>query len=225
MNLNHVTGTVAYRERIALAPTAVVTVSLDRFRGDDHVNVSEVTIRPEGGQLPISFSLPYNDGVIQPGDRYGLRARITVEGNTLFESDSHTMVVTNGKNAAELVLVRAAPVDQPTIHGVTWTLMSLNERDLRDWPKPPHIILNVNGHDFGGNTGVNVFGGVYEWNAPTIMLDPQVSTMMAGSDEAMALEREFMETLPKVTRLAVEEGELVLYRGDREIMRFRLTKA
>jgi putative lipoprotein len=176
-------GTIAYRERIALQPGATVEVSLDRFRHDEHVSVSSLTLRLEGGQVPVSFSLPYNAQAATEGDRYGVRARI-LHGNTvLFESLSHTMITPGQSAPVQLTLVKASPMESPAIYGVEWKLMGINGRAIATDGKPPHIILNENGHDFGGNTGVNIFGGVYSLEGSRIMLDPQVSTMMAGSEE------------------------------------------
>lgn len=214
-------GTITYRERVALQPGATVEVSLDRFRDDEHVSVSSLTLSLEGRQVPVSFSLPYNAQAAREGDSYALRARILHGDTVLFESPSHVMITPGQTTPVELTLVKAAPAEAPPIYGIEWKLMGINGRAIATDGKPPHIILNENGHDFGGNTGVNIFGGVYSRDGNRIMLDPQVSTMMAGTEEQMQLEREFMDTLQKVTRFAIEEGELVLYRGEREIMRFR----
>jgi heat shock protein HslJ len=46
-------------------------------------------------------------------------------------------------------------------------------------------------------------------------------TLMAGPPAQMRLEQEFVEALAKTNRLTIEEGELILWRGEKELLRFR----
>jgi putative lipoprotein len=71
------TGSVSYRERIALPPDAVVNVLLldVSMLGVPPRVVAKQVIRPEG-QLPIPFVLEYDRAAIDPTHRYGLRANI-----------------------------------------------------------------------------------------------------------------------------------------------------
>jgi len=57
-----VSGTVAYRERIALPPTAVIKVQLvDVSRADaPAVVVGEQLIEAGGRQVPFAFKIPYD---------------------------------------------------------------------------------------------------------------------------------------------------------------------
>lgn len=72
------TGSVTYRERIALPPGAVVNVMLldVSMVGVAPRVVAKQEIRPEG-QVPIPFVLPYDRAAIEREHRYGLRATIT----------------------------------------------------------------------------------------------------------------------------------------------------
>ncbi len=78
-----ITGTVAYRERIALPPHAVVTVALeDVSLADAPAKVlAKQTFETEGKQVPLAFELSYNSNDIKPNHRYSLRARIEVDGS------------------------------------------------------------------------------------------------------------------------------------------------
>jgi putative lipoprotein len=59
-----VTGTVAYRERMALPTDAVVEVRLSHVSRQDVAApvVAETTVRPAGRQVPIPFELRYDPG-------------------------------------------------------------------------------------------------------------------------------------------------------------------
>ena len=72
------TGTVAYRERMALPPGATITVTLsDVSRMDAAATViAETTVDPAGRQVPIPFELRYDPGKIQPSGTYSVRATI-----------------------------------------------------------------------------------------------------------------------------------------------------
>ncbi len=105
--MEQVTGTVTYRERIALPPTAVVRVQLaDVSRMDAMADVvDEQVIRADGRQVPISFELSYDPAKIVAAHSYAVLARIEVDGQLRFISDRRYSVITQGApNHAELVL-------------------------------------------------------------------------------------------------------------------------
>lgn len=99
-------GTVSYRERIALLPGATVTVRLvDVSLADAPAKViSERKITVEG-QVPISFSLPYDAAQIQPGRRYAVQAELVAGGMRWINTD-HYSVFGAGDPAEPAVLVR-----------------------------------------------------------------------------------------------------------------------
>ena len=72
-----VSGSVIYRERIALPPDAKIVVSLeDVSRADaSAVFIAQQTLRPSG-QVPIQFDLRYIPSAIDLRHRYNLRAVI-----------------------------------------------------------------------------------------------------------------------------------------------------
>lgn len=73
-----VSGTVAYRQRIALPPNAKLVVRLeDTGRADAPATViAETTIETNGQQVPIPFTLTYDPAQISPRGRYTVRAQI-----------------------------------------------------------------------------------------------------------------------------------------------------
>ena len=104
-----VTGTVTYRERMALPPNAVVQVSLqDISRADaPAVVLGEQTITTGGAQVPIPFEIAYDPAAIDQRMTYSVRARITVDGQLLFTSTTATLVITRGNPSdVEIVVQR-----------------------------------------------------------------------------------------------------------------------
>ncbi|MGI9175589.1 MAG: YbaY family lipoprotein [Rhodothermales bacterium] len=109
-----VTGTVLYRERVALAPDAVVRVRLEEV---DHANssaVAEETIRPDGRQVPLPFSLAYDPTDIEADARYEVRAEIRgSDGAKRWTTDVPFPVLTQDapSEEVEVILQRVLPFE------------------------------------------------------------------------------------------------------------------
>ena len=106
-----VTGTVTYRERIALPPTAVVTVRLvDVSRADaPAIVLGEQRIESAGRQVPFSFAIPYDPARIDARMSYAVQARIEDGGRLLIVSDRHYPVITrDAPRHAEMLLKSVA---------------------------------------------------------------------------------------------------------------------
>lgn len=110
-----VSGTVSYRERIALSETAVVEISLqDVSRADaPAIEIARQRItRP--GQVPVHFELSYNPEDIDERMSYSLRAQIIDQGELLFTNDTAVPVLTRGAgNTVDMVLVRVPGRKEP----------------------------------------------------------------------------------------------------------------
>ena len=108
-----VTGTVTYRERIALPPTAVITVRLvDVSRADaPAVVIGEQVIHSGGKQVPFAFEIAYDTTKIEVNHSYAVQARIEDGGQLRFISDQHYAVVTRG--ALDHVDMVLRPVGTP----------------------------------------------------------------------------------------------------------------
>ncbi len=109
------TGTITYRERVALASTAVVEVRLDDVSTVGAVPPVVATTKIErAGQVPIRFELPYDARAIDPRGRYAVRATISDGGVLLFSSLDTALVLTQGHGLhADLVLTHVAGAVAP----------------------------------------------------------------------------------------------------------------
>src|SRR5215831_21387563 len=72
------TGTVTYRERIALPPNARVEIRLEDVPqgGATPDEIAARTIAANGKQVPIPFELRYPTRSVDPSHRYTVRASI-----------------------------------------------------------------------------------------------------------------------------------------------------
>lgn len=116
-----ITGTVTYRERMALSNLAEFEVTLeDVSRQDVSAKViARQTIR-DPGQVPIRFELEFQPAEIDQRMSYSLRAKIHDDGKLAFISDTHTPVLTRGAGReAHMTLVRvsSAPAREENASG------------------------------------------------------------------------------------------------------------
>lgn len=104
-----VTGTVTYRERVALPPTAVVKVQLaDVSRMDAMAEtIDQQVIRLDGRQVPVAFRLEYDPAKIHQAHSYAVLARIEVDGQLRFISDQRHSVITQGAPTQVDLVLRA----------------------------------------------------------------------------------------------------------------------
>ncbi|MGF1778031.1 YbaY family lipoprotein [Vibrio nomapromontoriensis] len=108
-SMTAVKGTIAYRERIALPPNAIVTVKLQDVSLADApaTLIAEQTFETDGAQVPFDFELSYNAADIDSRHTYSVSARIEVDGKLRFISDTSYPVITdqNKTNEVNLLLI------------------------------------------------------------------------------------------------------------------------
>ena len=105
-----VTGTVTYRERIALPPSAVIKVQVvDVSRADaPAVVLGEQLIEAAGKQVPFSFAIAYDPAGIDERMSYAVQARIEAGGRLLFISDQRYAVITRDAPGHVDLVLKAA---------------------------------------------------------------------------------------------------------------------
>jgi putative lipoprotein len=94
-----VTGTVSYRERMALLPGVVIRVQLlDVSRVDAPATlIGEQTLKTDGRQVPLTFEIRYDPAVIKPQNSYAVRAWLEdAEGRMRYTTDQRYAVITRG---------------------------------------------------------------------------------------------------------------------------------
>ncbi len=110
----NVSGSVYIRQRIALPPDAVLTITLSDASLSDAPSkvLAQRAVHTQGKQAPFQFVLPFNPVDIQPNARILLSAAITIDGKLAFITDSVKPVINQGGTKAELLLV---PVPQTAL--------------------------------------------------------------------------------------------------------------
>jgi putative lipoprotein len=102
-----ISGSVFYRERIALPPNYVLLVRLVDYARQDAAApaIAEVELMP-ARQAPIPFLLEVNKDVLEPRGRYSLAARIFVDGRLRFTTDRINPVRPDAQKQSHNLLLR-----------------------------------------------------------------------------------------------------------------------
>ncbi len=132
-----VSGTVTYRERIALTPGATLEVSLRDVSLQDTAStlIARQTIT-DPGQVPIKFKVEYNRDDIESRNTYAVQARIVEsDGRLAFINDTAYDVITRGNpTKVDMVLVLVQPPPDQVEEGSDW----------RTWVETPARVIWAN---------------------------------------------------------------------------------
>ena len=136
-----VSGTVSYRERLALTPDSGVVVELRDVSYADapsQLIASQTISNP--GQVPINFRIEYNRGDIDPRNTYSVGARITwPDGRLAFINDTAYEVITRGNpSRVDMLLVMVQPPSD-----ARWVGQE-DGADWRDWVEVPAPVVSAN---------------------------------------------------------------------------------
>jgi len=103
-----VSGTVAYRERIAMPENAVLTMQLqDVSLAEAPAKViAEQKFTFAGHQVPLPFELHYDPAKMDPKHTYALSARITVNEQLMFMNTTTYRVITQGNPGKADILLQ-----------------------------------------------------------------------------------------------------------------------
>jgi len=146
------TGTVTYRLRIALAPDAVVEVSLqDVSKADAPAEViSTQKIETQGAQVPIAYVLEYDPAKIDAKNTYTVRATITEDGKLTWTSTKRYPVLTRSAPVDNVeIIVEQVPQTNATATAESATLPALSGvltgtvSYLQRITLPPNAVIDV----------------------------------------------------------------------------------
>lgn len=118
----YITGSVAYRERIALPPDAKIVVSLEDVSRSDKsaAFVAQQTLRPSA-QVPVLFNLRYIPSAINRKHSYAVRAAILDSEDELMwtSTASYPVLFNEPEKPLAIVMERVIhpdPVATPPVH-------------------------------------------------------------------------------------------------------------
>lgn len=211
-----VTGTAAYKERIALPPNAVLEVVLEDVSKAD-VKAEELgRVRIEQlGSPPFRFEIPYDPARIDPRHRYALRARILADGKLLFINDRSYAVLGDVQRSEVAMLLRriggASQASNETLENTYWKLVRLGDGPVIAAEKQhePHLMFHPASKRVSGSGGCNRLTGSFEREGDRLTFGKMAGTLMACPD-GMGTETLFHQALGQTSRFRISRQHLEL---------------
>jgi putative lipoprotein len=219
-----VTGTVTYRERVALPADAQADVQLIDATMRDSVPrvITSTTVRADGRQVPLAFTLPYDARTIDRTHLYTIRAVINGGHEVLFANDIASPVITQGNPMhVDLVLSRVDPTTSSgrgDLAGSSWVLLDLNGDGV---VTDTHVTLDFDGKGRAtGNGSCNRYFATVEISGSSIRFGAVGATRMACATAVSLQEVKYFEALESANRFVLEDGALSIYGGASRPLRF-----
>ena len=100
-----VTGSITYRERIALPPTAQVEITLADVSLMDAPSktIARQSFTADGRQVPFAFTMTVDQRALDPRHSYAVSARITdAAGKLMFITDTRNSVAFDGRRTIDM---------------------------------------------------------------------------------------------------------------------------
>jgi putative lipoprotein len=220
-----VTGTVAYRERMALPPDAMVQVQLSDVSRQDApaIVVAETTITPAGRQVPLPFELNYDVGAIDQKHSYAVRATIRSGDQLLYTTNTAAPVITRGNpTQVPLMLVRAggtAGAPRAELWRTSWRLA-----DLQGKPALEGVEATLEFPERGkvaGKGSCNRFFATANISGDSLTISKMGATLMACVGPGMEQEGRYLKALAAARRFSLAGDTLLIYiAGSDQPLRF-----
>jgi putative lipoprotein len=216
-NGNAVTGSVSYRERMALPHDATIEVWITDVSDSaaPGAMLAETAIEPEGRQVPIPFELRYDPAAVNADHTYAVKATIRSGGQIMFSTAADYYVITQGNpTAIDLMLQRGTGGGDPTaganpLQGTSWRLQEIGGSSaLADVEAT--IEFSEEGR-VAGNASCNQFAGSVVISSETITFQPLVLTRMACLEAINAQEDLYVRALEAAERYTVSGDELLIH--------------
>jgi heat shock protein HslJ len=114
------------------------------------------------------------------------------------------------------------PADEMRLEDKKWMLEAIKGAPVSKLGRTAFVVFDNAKGSAGGNTGCNVFGGIYSAIGRTLKISEVISTMRACiEDERMKIEREFVDGLEKANRYEIQREKLMLYQSNRLLLTFK----
>jgi putative lipoprotein len=211
-------GEVTYRERIALPETAILKIELIDLALPDRPRVS-VSAPTGAGQVPLAFTLTFEDSMILPQHDYALNAEI-LAGEFRFRNVEPYPVKPLAQTEPILIVAQGVsrpdqpssePIvseDQLPILGITWGATTIGET-----PVPPGVdvsLLIEADMRAGGVGGCNSYFSQTTLTKDSFAIGELARTQRSCGYDRNMLEQSFFEALRAAVTWTVEDETLTL---------------
>lgn len=213
-------GDVTYRERIALPPGGTLSVSLIDLAMPDQPRVSAKAPIASPGQVPLTFTLNFDDNVIVAGHKYGIVAEISGGDTVWFRNTEPYAIDPLAPVEPILIIVNIVPAEEavvepepaavlPPILNVTWQAETIGGAPVaRGVTSSLSIASDMRA---GGRGGCNSWFAQAEVTAERLVFSAVAATRMAClSEDATKQEDSFFATLAATRFWRLDNDHLIL---------------
>jgi putative lipoprotein len=227
-----ITGTVAYRQRVALSLDAVIAVRLEdvSLRDSPAKVLSETIISAAGHQAPVPFELSYDTAEITPSHTYQVRATITANGTLLFTSSTAYRVLTHGAPSSVAIVLQepgapAGPVVIP-LQETTWKLIRLGRNPVLESAggSEVQIVLHKKENKLSGSAGCKDIVGTYSLAQSALKFTLAETIAITCAPEVMQQQSAFLDAIEATRRYRILGDTLELLLGNEVLARFQAQK-
>jgi putative lipoprotein len=211
-------GEVTYRERIALPDTAVLSIELIDLALPDRPRLS-VSAPTGHGQVPLAFTLTFEDSMILPHHDYAINAAIDA-GDIHFRNPEPYPVTPLAQTEPVLIVTNlvaqndqpssepvTAPPDLPLLN-ITWEATTIGEA-----PVPPGVDITLLIEDdmrAGGTGGCNSFFSQATVAEDSFAIGEVARTQRSCFYERNMLEQSYFDALKASAAWAMNDDSLIL---------------
>lgn len=207
-----ISGSVAYRERIALPDGAFLRIALVALPSGNNVVGATADI-PAKGQPPLAFSLNVHRPL--PDKTYGLIAEIHHGSRILFRNAEPVIIDPSASRPVTVMVqsvpqtpVQPIPAPPSALIDTLWTVTSIGGKPVTgDRPVTLTIAADLRA---SGNSGCNNYFAETSISGNGMSFGPAAATRMACAPELMTQESAFFSVLAAVTAFDLEADRLRL---------------
>jgi heat shock protein HslJ len=172
------------------------------------------------GDPPITSTITNDAGKIVANHRYAVGARILVDGNPLFTTNSATLVITGGRRNKVDLLLRsfsagqgppASPTGKQSLESTYWRATELGSKatPTQDPRREAHLQFQAGGR-VSGSDGCNRSTGTVQRTGDRITFGQMAGTQMACLNPS-GTEGPFRDALKEATRFTITGDRLELF--------------
>lgn len=199
-----VSGSVTYRERIALTPGYTLKVTLSDVSMPDGIAtiLAETSRVLQNEQVPLAFELEVDSDKLLPRNQYQLRAVLNDPAGDLAWTTGTAYPIDAALQSQDLGTLQLLGVDrsarQPTqepqaLAGTSWKVDDVASGGVID---SANITLNFDEDGrVDGSSGCNSYMGDYSQSGNELELGQLAGTLMACPPALMDIERKFLDIL------------------------------
>jgi putative lipoprotein len=222
-----VTGTVTYRQRMALPPAAIVKIVLEDVSRQDAParEISQTTFEAAGKQVPLPFRILFDRSDIDEKHTYAVRASILLNDKIIFASTQRYNVITQGAPKSVDIVLEAVAAGQGSgakLEDAEWKLIEVGGMPAQKGGGPgANLTLHAGDKRISGSSGCNRLVGSYELSGDSLHFKPMAMTRMACQEPLMKQEQALADAFAATSGYKLVGKTLELRDGERVLARFR----